>query len=245
MGIITPEWPAPGHVHAFFTTRQDGVSEGVYASLNLGLHVQDNRDHVLKNRALLQERYGVPAEPLWLEQVHSADVLIANAPFKIPPHADGSVTKKINLPLAVMTADCLPVLLTNRQGSVVAVAHAGWRGLCAGVLENTVRSMDCDPADILAWMGPAISVQAFEVGNEVREAFMDQDPQAIAAFTNPHDHKWFADIYILARQRLQRAGVTHVFGQSHCTFDNPESFFSYRRDGQTGRMAGVIWLAAN
>lgn len=245
MGIIKPDWPAPGHVHAFFTTRQGGVSDGVYASLNLGLHVQDDRDAVLQNRALLQQQYGVPAEPLWLEQVHSADVLIANAPFKIPPHADGSVTRKANLPLAVMTADCLPVLFTNQDGTCVAVAHAGWRGLCHGVLENTIRSMDCAPGSLLAWMGPAISVAAFEVGDEVREAFMAEDPQAIAAFTNPHDHRWYADIYMLARQRLERAGVQSIHGAANCTYSQPDTFFSYRRDGQTGRMAGVIWIEAN
>ncbi|WP_024871543.1 peptidoglycan editing factor PgeF [Tolumonas lignilytica] len=241
MDLIQPEWPAPANVQAFFTTRSGGVSQGIYQGLNLGIHVGDDPALVMQNRQLLAQQLALPAAPIWLDQVHGTEVLRAEAPVITPPQADAATTTQIGLPLTVMTADCLPVLFCDKSGTVVATAHAGWRGLCAGVLEKTIQAMHVAPSDLLAWIGPAIGPSAFEVGDEVKAAFVAHDPHANAAFVAKND-KWFADLFMLARQRISVAGVTAIYGGNQCTFSDAKRFYSYRRDGQTGRMAGLIWL---
>ena len=219
------------------TTREGGVSDAPWASLNLGDHVSDDPAHVAANRARLRQQ--LPSEPGWLKQVHSATVVEAGADL---PEADASFSRQAGIVSAVLTADCLPVLFCDRAGIVVAAAHAGWRGLAGGVLEATVAAMKVPPDDVLAWMGAAIGPQAFEVGDEVRQTFVAQLPGAAAAFVPQTQGKWLADIYLLARIRLNGIGVQAVYGGGRCTFNEPESFYSYRRDGLTGRMASLIWL---
>lgn len=238
--FLVPEWPAPSNVHALVTTRNGGVSSGPWASLNLATHVGDDIAHVMANRAWLHAQAHLPNEPAWLEQVHGTDCVIAE---NAVPNctADASVSFAAEHVCAVLTADCLPVLFCTRDGKAVAAAHAGWRGLLAGVLENTARSMRALPADILVWLGPAIGPQRFEVGGEVRAAFVAHDPVTGAAFA-PHGEKWLADIYALARRRLQGLGITEIHGGDFCTVTDAERFFSYRRDGVTGRMASLIWV---
>ena len=237
--MIQPDWPAPTRVKCLMTTREGGVSQTPWTSLNLGDHVGDDPLHVAANRARLRRQ--LPAGPGWLRQVHSARVVeLGREP---EPEADASFTRESGQVCAVLTADCLPVLLCDRAGSVVAAAHAGWRGLAGGVLEATVAAMQVPPEGILAWMGAAIGPQAFEVGDEVREAFVAQHPQAAAAFVpQPAPGKWLADIYQLARIRLKHAGVQAIHGGGRCTFNEVDSFYSYRRGGVTGRMAALIWL---
>jgi YfiH family protein len=246
-GWIVPDWDAPANVRALTMTRAGGASTGVYAGLNLGDHVGDEPAAVAQNRAFLRER--LPAEPLWLKQVHGIAVACADASTGIP-EADAAVAREPGSVCAVLTADCLPVLLCDRQGTVVAAAHAGWRGLVGGVIEATVAEMRREPAELVAWLGPAIGPQAFEVGEEVRQVFLANDPGANSAFKlrlTPHasplaEQKWLADIYQLARRRLAALGVTRISGGEYCTFSDRERFFSYRRDGATGRMATLIWL---
>ena len=240
---LTPNWSAPANVRAVCTTRQGGVSEAPFDSLNLGDHVGDNPYMVARNRLLVGEVLNLPTEPLWLRQVHGVAVCGMDTPVCYP-EADASVAFAPNQVCVVMTADCLPVLFCDKAGTRIAAAHAGWRGLEAGVLERTVAAMQCDPSDILAWMGPAIGATAFEVGDEVRTAFMQHDPAAAQAFqVTGQDGKWLADIYWLARQRLNAVGVNEISGGEYCTYSDAERFFSYRRDGQTGRMAALIWMA--
>ncbi|MCG9105850.1 peptidoglycan editing factor PgeF [Laribacter hongkongensis] len=242
MQNLTAGWPAPARVRTLITTRDGGVSLAPYASLNLGQHVGDDPAAVAENRARL--RACLPAEPFWLNQVHGIGVqeACADAP-DVPPDADAGFTRQPGVVCAVMTADCLPVLLTDRSGCVVAAAHAGWRGLCNGIIEATIARMAVPANDILAWLGPAIGPDAFEVGPEVRTAFMAHDPTAASAFAAIPDAKYLADIYLLARQRLNACGVTEVHGGDACTVTERERYFSYRRDGRTGRMASLIWLA--
>ncbi|MCG9024768.1 peptidoglycan editing factor PgeF [Laribacter hongkongensis] len=242
MQNLTAGWPAPARVRTLVTTRDGGVSLAPYASLNLGQHVGDDPAAVAENRARL--RACLPAEPFWLNQVHGIGVqeACADAP-DVPPDADAGFTRQPGVVCAVMTADCLPVLLTDRSGCVVAAAHAGWRGLCNGIIEATIVRMAVPANDILAWLGPAIGPDAFEVGPEVRTAFMAHDPTAASAFAAIPDGKYLADIYLLARQRLNACGVTEVHGGDACTVTERERYFSYRRDGRTGRMASLIWLA--
>lgn len=239
--LILPDWPLPKGVAACSSTRVGGVSLPPYDSLNLGAHCGDNAEHVEENRARLFAAGGLPSKPEWLEQVHGTDVLTLSGGPYASKRADASYSNTPGTVCAVMTADCLPVLFCNQAGTEVAAAHAGWRGLCAGVLEQTVACFTDKPENLLAWLGPAIGPQAFEVGAEVREAFMGHDPQADSAF-RPHGEKYFADIYQLARQRLASVGVRHVFGGDRCTFSDKDNFFSYRRDKTTGRMASFIWL---
>ena len=238
---IMPVWPAPERVRSLLTTRHGGVSRGAYATLNLGEHVGDDPAAVAENRRRLAGSVGVPV--LWLDQVHGTTVLDAEVALSASRReADALFARNPGVACAVMTADCLPALFCDRSGTVVAAAHAGWRGLHAGVLERTVAAMQCSGEEILAYLGPAIGPQAFEVGDEVRAAFVDADRQAEVAF-KPRGGKWLANIYLLARQRLAGIGVNGVFGGNYCTVDEAERFFSYRRDGVTGRMASVIWLA--
>lgn len=236
---ITPDWPAPAGVRALVTTRQGGVSSAPYAGLNLGTHVGDAPEVVACNRRLLAAH--LPAEPLWLEQVHGTDVVCADM-ADVGTRADAALARRHGMVCAVMVADCLPVLLCDARGEVVAAAHAGWRGLAAGVLENAVRTMDVPAAGVLAWLGPAIGPEAFEVGDEVRAAFCAHDAAAAAAFVPGREAgKWMADLFMLARQRLAAAGVRQVFGGGVCTVSDPARFYSYRRDGTTGRFAALVW----
>jgi YfiH family protein len=239
--IIVPQWPMPAGVGACSSTRVGGVSASPWDSLNLGAHCGDNPEHVEENRRRFYEASELPSRPVWLEQVHGNAVLTLTGGEYDSKRADASYSNKPGLVCAVMTADCLPVLFCNQAGTEVAAAHAGWRGLCDGVLEQTVAQFQDKPENILAWLGPAIGPQAFEVGPEVREAFMDKDAKADSAF-RPAGEKYFADIYQLARQRLANLGVTQVFGGERCTLSENDDFFSYRRDRTTGRMASFIWL---
>lgn len=242
--FLVPDWPVPGRVKAVVTTRKGGVSGGAYDSFNLASHVGDDPAAVVRNRAAL--RAILPGEPFWLEQVHGTEVVMPEAGSwgHVPPDADASCTRRSGAVCVVMTADCLPVLFCDDAGSVVAAAHAGWRGLCAGILERTVDAMGVAPERLHAWLGPAIGAEAFEVGDEVRTAFLREDAGAAAAFTvGKVQGKWLADLYLLARLRLARAGVVRVFGGGFCTYADAERFYSYRRDRVTGRMASLIWLA--
>lgn len=237
--LILPDWPAPKHVRALTTTRQGGVSLPPYDTLNLGDHVGDAPSSVAENRRRLVQAWKLPAEPRWLSQLHgtcSADAAVIHGNCQ----ADASHTDQPGVVCAVLTADCLPVLLCERSGRRVAAIHAGWRGLLDGVIEQTVASMGAE-GELLAWLGPAIGPRAFEVGGEVREAFLVESQEAETAFM-PSNDKWLADLYSLARQRLHRTGVNAIYGGEHCTYSEPERFYSYRRDGRTGRMASLIWM---
>ncbi len=244
---IIPDWPVPAHVSAVSTTRQGGVSLPPFDSMNPADHVGDEGLSVAANRQRLGDLLNPPSEPLWLTQVHGIQVhQITGLDQACYPRADASVALRLGPVCVIMTADCLPVLFCDRAGTRVGAAHAGWRGLQAGVLEETIRALGEEPSELLAWMGPAIGPAAFEVGDEVRDAFMAHAPQAAEAFVpGAVTGKWLADIYQLARQRLAAAGVTAVYGGGYCTFSDKERFFSYRRDGQTGRMASLIWLNRN
>lgn len=242
MRLLKPNWPAPVNVVAYSTTREGGVSQAQYSSLNLGLHVNDNAEHVLTNRALLKGEVGLAVEPLWLEQVHSTDVVKLSQPTADVPVADGSWTDIPELACVVMTADCLPVLMTDQQGSFVAAVHAGWRGLCDGILQQAIMQVPANCQDLLVWLGPAIGPTAFQVGSEVRDAFIQQNSHFTPAFTADEEGKWKADLYQLARLVLAELGVCHVYGGEHCTFSETDTFFSYRKEGVTGRMASLIYL---
>ena len=235
---IFPDWPAPAGVHALTTLRRGGVSGGPYADWNLASHVDDDPAAVAENRRLLQEGFHLPAPPAWLEQVHGNRVVDA-ARTGTPPQADGSYASVPGVVCTVLTADCLPVLFCRQDGQRVAAVHAGWRGLAGGVLEAALEALG--PGDYLAWLGPAIGPAAFEVGPEVRNAFVACQPAAAAAFQETRPGHWLADLYGLARLRLAARGVDAVYGGEHCTFRETERFFSYRRDGVTGRMATLIW----
>jgi len=238
---LKPDWPAPAAVQALSTTRQGGISTGGYASLNLGSHVGDDAEAVRQNRLMFVQAAALPTMPAWLNQVHGTAVLdMAKWQGEVET-ADASFSQQAGEVCLVMTADCLPVLFCNRQGTQVAAAHAGWRGLCDGVLERTLSHF-ANPADVMVWFGPAIGPGQFEVGADVRAAFMQQQAGANRAFVPKGDGKYLANIYLLARQRLLAAGVSAFYGGEHCTVSEPELFFSYRRDGQTGRMASCIWL---
>lgn len=233
-------WPAPPHVKTLITTRNGGLSSGVYASLNVGMHVGDEVQVVLQNRALVQKRVPVPLA--YLNQIHGTTVVQASESIDIPLDADASWDNSGSVACAVMTADCLPVLLCDRAGTVVAAVHAGWRGLANGVLQNTLAAMNIEPIEIMAYFAPAISVDAFEVGQDVYDVFCSQLPDAQQAFYTIKDNKYLADIYLLAKKILKNEGVTQVYGGEHCTVLERNTFFSYRRDGQTGRMVSAIWL---
>jgi hypothetical protein len=239
-------------VHAVATTRAGGVSTGAFASLNLGDHVNDDPSAVRQNRALLRTALKLPADPVWLNQIHGADVVTltgaasASAADSVPRRtADAAVTRTPGVVCAVLTADCLPVLFCNQAGTHVAATHAGWRGLAGGVLEATVTALaDAGaPADsLLAWLGPAIGPASYEVGAEVRDAFLTADPAAVDVFQANRPGHWLLDLYAAARARLHRAGVTAVTGGEYCTLADRERFYSHRRDGVTGRQATLIWI---
>lgn len=236
---ITPDWPAPPRVRALVTTRRGGVSGGNLASFNLAEHVGDDPAVVAGNRRILRQH--LPGDPLWLAQVHGVHCVDA-AQAQPGVAADACVAHAPDQVCVVMTADCLPVLLCDTAGTAVGVAHAGWRGLAAGVIESAVAAMACPPSRLLAWLGPAIGPSAFEVGDEVRAAFIAIDAAAADAFAPQAVGKWHCDLYLLARQRLNACGVGEISGGDFCTFSDAGRFYSFRRDRQTGRMASLIWL---
>lgn len=240
--LIHLPWPAPRGVHAVSTTRLGGISAPPWDALNLGDHVGDDPAAVLENRARLQAALGLSAAPRWLQQVHGTAVVVAEQhPAGAVLQADAAVSFSPQQACVVMTADCLPVLFCSEDGAVVAAAHAGWRGLLAGVLERTIAAMARPPEQLMAWLGPAISRQAFEVGDELRQAFVQRHASHAAAFTPGRTGHCWADLPALARQALQRAGVSQIYGGDLCTHADRQRFFSYRRDGQCGRMASLIW----
>ncbi|MGP2426765.1 purine nucleoside phosphorylase YfiH [Yersinia sp. 2538 StPb PI] len=239
--LILPDWPMPAGVKACSTTRHGGISESPYDSLNLGTHVGDVAASVTANRQRLVELAGLPQMPVWLEQVHGTRVLHLDGKAVADVQADAAYSRVAGQVCAVMTADCLPVLFCSLAGDEVAAAHAGWRGLCAGVLEQTLAQFNAAPASIIAWLGPAIGPQQFEVGEEVKLAFINIDPASASAFV-PSGTKYLADIYLLAHLRLQAAGIHAIYGGNCCTVSEKQQFFSYRRDGITGRMASLVWL---
>lgn len=238
---IEPDWPALPNVRAISTLRYGGVSHAPFDSLNLATHVGDDPKAVNENRCRLKNILQLPNEPCWLQQVHGIDVVFASL-YESPPVADAVVATRPGQVCVVMTADCLPVLFCARDGSGVAAAHAGWRGLASGVLETTVQALECDPANLMAWLGPAIGCSAFEVGDEVRDVFIDRHPQNHQCFLRNNQQRWTADLYALARNELAELGVQNIFNTAACTVNDSSQFFSYRRDGQTGRMASMIWL---
>ena len=242
--FIIPDWPAPKHVRALVTTRKGGVSQGLYASFNLADHVGDDPQAVAQNRRLLRERYEeLPADPLWLKQVHGTtciEVEVSDPGVE----ADASWAYTPGSVCAVLTADCLPLLLCDKEGSIVSAVHAGWQGLAKGVIEAAVKTLDASPKNLLAWMGPAIGPRAFEVGADVRDQFLAHDRVAAEAFIPTIEGKWLGNLYTLARQRLNALGVTRIYGGGECTYSDAERFYSFRRDKNTGRMASLIWLAS-
>jgi len=239
--FLVPDWPAPKSVHAVMTTRRGGFSTGPYASFNLASHVGDDERAVAENRRRLRDALSLPNEPQWLNQVHGRRVAMLSQP--VNESADAAIAFEPGPVAAVLTADCLPVFLTSRAGDRVGIAHAGWRGLVSGVVEATVAALATDPSDLIAWLGPAIGPAAFEVGGEVRRMFVAINPESAAEFRAGRGQKYLANLPGLARRRLVACGVTAVHGGEHCTVADPARYYSYRRDGQTGRMAALIWLA--
>lgn len=242
--VLTPDWPAHPRVHAAMTLRTGGVSVAPYDTLNLGTHVGDAPAAVAENRKRVRESLQLPAEPAWLEQVHGTSVVDLDTQITsaTPPRADAAVTRRVGAVCVIQVADCMPVLFASRDGSTIGAAHAGWRGLAGGVLERTVAAMGGSPSSLIAWLGPTISQPNFEVGNEVRAAFIETDSKAAEAFRQNDRGRWQCDLYTLARQRLTALGIQHISGGGWCTYAERDRFFSFRRDGQCGRMAALIWL---
>lgn len=243
MNWIIPNWNAPAKIKALSTVREGGSSDAPFNGLNLGHHVGDNPAHVAQNRATLVSSANMPTAPVWLNQVHGVNVLSLPYTLNGQPDADAVYTNVARQVCAIMTADCLPVLLCNGAGNEVCAVHAGWKGLLNGVVENALDRF-ADSHGMHAWLGPAIGPQAFEVGDEVRQAFVSRDARAKMAFI-AHGSAWLADIYQLARLRLQHKGVDQISGGEYCTFSDPSRFYSYRREPVTGRQASCIWIEPN
>ncbi len=240
--FIVPDWPAPAHINAFTTTRFGGVSPSPYDSFNLGDHVGDASLNVAQNRAILREQINLPEPPRWLSQNHGCRV-VESALWAAGDQGDAIISTTPNHVCPILTADCLPILLCNQQGDEVAAIHAGWRGLANGIIEQTIARFSNDKSALMAWLGPAIGPDQFEVGQEVVDAYLQHDAVAQQAFQQTDDTHYLADIYLLARQRLQALGVFAVYGGQFCTVTESTRFFSYRRDKTTGRMASLIWIA--
>lgn len=238
MNWIKPDWPASDNVHAAVTLRTGGVSHSAYTSLNPALHVHDEPKNVLSNRQIIKNMLQLPAEPVWLQQLHGTNVVKADQAGELE-QADASFTDQRNIVCAVMTADCLPLIFSSADGRKVAAAHAGWRGLQAGVIEQAVNAMKCN--DLLVWLGPAIGPDCFEVGGEVKDAFVTKSADFAPAFRPKPNNKWLANIYQLARINLAQLGIEKIYGGQFCTVTEQDRFYSYRRDGETGRMATLIW----
>lgn len=238
---LIPGWAPPPGVHALVTTRAGGGSAAPFDSLNLATHVGDDPASVFGNRLRLRQRVPLPEDPMWLEQVHGTRVVSADD-YAAGVEADACIARTAGRVCAVLSADCLPLLICAEDGSVVGAAHAGWRGLSAGVLEACIAAMGVPPGRLLVWLGPAIGPRAYEVGAEVRSAFCERDAEAQPAFSPSAPGKWLCDLYHLARQRLAALGVERVSGGELCTYSDPQRFYSYRRDRITGRMASCIWI---
>lgn len=242
---ICPEWPAPNYIKAYTTTRVTGHSKVPFDNFNLAMHVEDDPKAVTKNREQLINELKLPHEPIWLHQVHGTAVVSINGSLKDEPAADAAITHEHNRICTVLTADCLPILLCDAEGKAVAAIHAGWRGLLAGVIDNAVEALSLPPENILAWLGPAIGPEAFEINEEIRSSYIDRDKNNEPAF-HKHNQSWYGDLYELARINLSRYGITRVSGGNFCTFRDKERFFSYRRaKGPTGRMATMIWIESH
>ncbi len=241
--IIQPNWPSPTRIRAFCTTRLGGVSKAPFDSFNLATSTEDDITNVQKNRALLQQILQLPSEPVWIKQTHSVIAVPADSVAR-GVNADASFTDKPNVVCAVMTADCLPVLVCDQNASWVAAIHAGWRGLATGVIERTIEKIPVARENLLIWLGPAIGPSAFEVGADVFDLFAQHDEKACLAFKPIANNKWLGDMYALARQRLDDCGIKAdaIYGGDLCTYTDKERFYSYRRDGKTGRMVSLIWI---
>jgi len=238
--LLRPDWPAPKGVYAASTLRMGGISQAPFDELNLGSHVGDDLHAVQENRLRLQQQLQLPQSPQWLNQIHTTEII--KAPERViqaAPDADAIWSDSANRVCAVLTADCLPLLYCSTDGRYIAAAHAGWRGLAAGIVERTLETLPVKADQVMVWLGAAIGAEAFQVGSEVVEAFVQQNAEDEAAFKVDGD-RWLMDIYQLAKNRLRRAGVRQIYGGEHCTFSD-ERFFSYRRENQTGRMATLIW----
>lgn len=245
LNLITPNWSAPAHIKAFSTTRLTGVSEGAYQGLNLGLHVDDDPKLVLANRQLLNDELNLPSPLCWLNQTHSTLLLKIASDTEQGIEADAAWTAQQKLVCVVMTADCLPVLITDKKGSFVSAIHAGWRGLCDGIIEKSLthicNELKIKSSDCLVWLGPCIGKSAFEVGAEVRAQFIAHDASAVDAFIE-YQERYLADLHQLARLRLAPFNIAEITASEHCTFSEPNLFYSYRRDGKTGRLASLIYI---
>jgi YfiH family protein len=236
MSYLVPNWSVPAPVKAFSTTRSGGVSRGVYSSMNLALHVGDQSEQVVINRRQLGLDLELPSEPIWLQQEHST--LVVSADAALVSAADGAFSRSVNTVCVVMTADCLPLLLCNQSGDQVAAVHVGWRGMANGIIDNAVASFDCAPGDIVAWAGPCIGPTQFEIGDEVKAQLGGPD----SAYSMNSENRLVANLYALCRHRLESLGVFNYSSSQACTYLDKERFFSYRRDGECGRMASLIWL---
>jgi len=242
---LTPEWPAPPQIKAFSTTRLGGFSEHAFKSMNLGDHVGDHADKVAKNRATITSNLSLPDEPYWLKQVHSNKVVQVCDSSSGSEEADGSFTRQTSKVCVVLTADCLPILISNKAGTTVAAIHAGWRGLANGIVEVALGALGLPHESLLVWLGPAIGPTKFEVGDDVKAIFAKKTYNTDIAFKSKTKNKWMLDIYQLARYNLNHYGVEHIYGGDQCTHSQSDKYFSYRRDGVTGRMASLIWINAN
>ena len=242
LNFIVPHWPAPKNVFAATTTRHAGYSQTPFNTFNTANHVGDVVEAVSKNRRLLRETFSLSREPIWLNQVHGVKVVHIHQKITSPITADASFTEQAQVACVVQTADCLPILLCDRAGTVVAAIHAGWKGLSMGIIKETVKSINLPTKDLLVWLGPAIGPQAFEVGLDVFNAFTQKDNNTKAGFKAKSDGLWLADLFFLAKQQLNNLGVTNIYSSEYCTYNDKEKFFSYRREGTTGRMASLIFL---
>lgn len=238
---IAADWPAPDFIKAGVTTRAGGVSAKPFNNLNIATHVGDKLSDVEKNRSILLHDLKIPNAPQWLEQTHSTETILLPNSIKIPK-ADASYTLEKNIVCAVMTADCLPLLITDEKGGCVAAIHAGWRGLCDGIIEATIKKLPAEAESLLVWMGPAIGADVYEIGKEVYDAYTAIDEDTKEAFTPTTEGHWLFDIYQLAKLKLNKIGIKKIYGGEHCTFSEEDNFFSYRRDNVTGRMASMIWI---
>ncbi|MBS0359148.1 MAG: peptidoglycan editing factor PgeF [Proteobacteria bacterium] len=239
--IIQPNWPLPKNIFAASTTRRGGFSTGIYESLNLGDHVDDDPKIVQANREKLKTFLKLPSDPLWMNQVHGNRVISASN-YLPNISADACVSHSAREVCIVMTADCLPILLCHRNGSKIAAIHGGWKSLVQNIVENTIAAMNTDPHELMVWLGPAIGPEVYEVGDEVREQFLAKDKKHEAAFKPSVNQRWLANLYLLATQQLQTLGITEIYGGNYCTYSMKETFFSHRRDGKTGRMATLIFM---
>lgn len=240
--ILQPDWPAPANIRAYSTSRQGGFSQTPFNEFNLGFHSGDDPISVKKNRDLLKQTLNLPTEPIWLKQTHSNLVVAAHSSNR-DTEADASYALQKDQICLIMTADCLPILLCHKQGRYIAAIHAGWRGLAKNIIKQTLAQCPFPPEELIAWLGPAIGPQAFEVGIDVFSQFVNQNPAAKQAFISLTHEKWLANLYQLASLFLNQLGIRHIYGGNFCTFSDPERFFSYRRDGEkTGRMATFIWI---